>query len=225
MLNRFETDVEPLWNRCWTAWADAASFHIFIHPCHYLFTQAPAHRFAKRTILHCKTGTFALQNWHFWNAKLAVLECKTGSFRILLVGMWMAERCYPLIIRCLSNNRIAALRPCSPPPPKLKHQIPSPAMAASPLQSQHPYRFSGSHIKLGVEGYFASEHQGGIVVGDGVGSLSSPWHPSAAAGWGRAVHVLQTAGATHTTLSSSYRNNFKSVCKVTDSWWTAKNMG
>ena len=35
---------------------------------------------AKRTILHCKTGTFGTQNWHFWNAKLALLECKMHRF-------------------------------------------------------------------------------------------------------------------------------------------------
>ncbi len=37
---------------------------------------------AKRTILHCKTHHFALQNWHYWNAKLALLECKTGTIGI-----------------------------------------------------------------------------------------------------------------------------------------------
>ena len=36
---------------------------------------------AKRTILRCKTHHFALQNWHFWNAKLALLERKTHRFR------------------------------------------------------------------------------------------------------------------------------------------------
>ena len=35
---------------------------------------------AKRTILDCKTHHFALQNWHFWNAKLALLECKVHRF-------------------------------------------------------------------------------------------------------------------------------------------------
>ena len=43
---------------------------------------------AKRTILDCKTHHFALQNWHFWNAKLAVLERKTGTF-----GMQSAPFC------------------------------------------------------------------------------------------------------------------------------------
>ena len=40
----------------------------------------PACRFAKLPPLDCKTATFGLQNWQFWNAELAVLERRTGSF-------------------------------------------------------------------------------------------------------------------------------------------------
>ena len=47
--------------------------------------------FAKRTILHCKTATFALQNCHFWNAKLPLLERKTGSFRKRPNLLWNAN--------------------------------------------------------------------------------------------------------------------------------------
>ena len=42
--------------------------------------EVPKCRFAKRTILECKTATFGVQNCHFWSAKLALLERKTGTF-------------------------------------------------------------------------------------------------------------------------------------------------
>ena len=37
---------------------------------------------AKLALLRCKTGTFALQNWHFCVAKRTVLECKMHRFGI-----------------------------------------------------------------------------------------------------------------------------------------------
>ena len=34
----------------------------------------PACCFAKLPLLECKTGSFRMQNWHFWNSELALLE-------------------------------------------------------------------------------------------------------------------------------------------------------
>ena len=94
------------------------------------FFAVSEYRFAKRTILHCKTATFGAQNWQFWNAKVAVLEYRSGSFRMQKwqfwkltqialefnqLSVWFQKVHYTFIIIYLSRNRIVALMFPSPP--------------------------------------------------------------------------------------------------------------
>ena len=39
----------------------------------------------------CKTGSFRVQNCHFWSAKLPLLECKTGTFGTQNCHFWNAK--------------------------------------------------------------------------------------------------------------------------------------
>ena len=66
-----------------------AFFVLILYIPHFqLVPSSPAYRFAKRTILHCKTHRFTLQNAPFCVAKLPLLERKTHRFGMQNAPFW-----------------------------------------------------------------------------------------------------------------------------------------
>ena len=72
----------------------------------------PAHRFAKRTILHCKTHHFGTQNAPFWNAKRTILE--NGMKCLVRVTLFLSVLCSAFHLS-LASNSVSIFMPSEAP--------------------------------------------------------------------------------------------------------------